>query len=104
LTSASGPQERVPQVPPTGDQKEIFRNLGGQVRSTVKEIVSVLRGHRQGAEIPGDPARIHKEDDHSGAPEYWKDWRWQFRHLVRDIDTFQQLLGITFSKEERALL
>ncbi len=38
------------------------------------------------------------------ALEHWNDWRWQVRHAVRDIDTFERLLGIRFPEEERAVL
>ncbi len=31
----------------------------------------------------------------------WKDWKWQLRHSVKDIDTFEHLLGVTFGSEER---
>lgn len=31
----------------------------------------------------------------------WKDWKWQLSHSVRDIDTFETLLGIKFTPEER---
>ena len=31
----------------------------------------------------------------------WKDWKWQIKHTIRDVDTFEMLLGIKFSKEER---
>ena len=31
----------------------------------------------------------------------WKDWKWQLKHAVNDIDTFEQLLGINFGVEER---
>ncbi|MBN2110264.1 MAG: lysine 2,3-aminomutase [Methanosarcinaceae archaeon] len=34
----------------------------------------------------------------------WKDWKWQIRHCVRDIDTFEKLLDIRFEPEERKLL
>lgn len=34
----------------------------------------------------------------------WKDWRWQLRHSVRDIDTFQRVTGIRFEEEERKVL
>ncbi len=34
----------------------------------------------------------------------WKDWKWQIRNSVRDIGTFQKLLGIRFSKEKREML
>ncbi len=34
----------------------------------------------------------------------WKDWKWQIRHSIRDIDTFEKLAGIKFSKEKREML
>ncbi|GAB4179959.1 MAG: lysine 2,3-aminomutase [Calditrichia bacterium] len=34
----------------------------------------------------------------------WKDWKWQMKHRIQDIDTFEKLLGIKFDKDERAKL
>jgi len=34
----------------------------------------------------------------------WKDWKWQLKHSIRDIDTFEKLLEIKFDAEERAKL
>ena len=31
----------------------------------------------------------------------WRDWKWQMRHCVRDIDTFQELLGIELDDETK---
>jgi lysine 2,3-aminomutase len=31
----------------------------------------------------------------------WKDWKWQMKHRVRDIATFEKLMGIKFGAEER---
>ncbi len=31
----------------------------------------------------------------------WRDWKWQLKHSIKDIDTFEKLLGITFEPEER---
>ena len=31
----------------------------------------------------------------------WCDWRWQLKHAVRDIDSFEHLLGIRFTEERR---
>jgi len=31
----------------------------------------------------------------------WKDYKWQLKHVIRDIDTFQTLTGITFDKNKR---
>jgi len=38
----------------------------------------------------------------TAAPAQWRDWRWQLRHSVRDIDTFERLLGVDFAADERA--
>ncbi len=38
------------------------------------------------------------------AESHWRDWRWQLRHAVRDIGTFEKLLGIRFEPEEREML
>ena len=34
----------------------------------------------------------------------WKDWKWQVRHCVRDIATFEKLLNIEFEPEEKEAL
>ncbi|MBE0644643.1 MAG: KamA family radical SAM protein, partial [Bacteroidetes bacterium] len=34
----------------------------------------------------------------------WKDWRWQLRHAVSDIATFEHLLGVDFTRDERKAL
>ncbi|MCP5107894.1 MAG: lysine 2,3-aminomutase [bacterium] len=34
----------------------------------------------------------------------WEDWKWQMKHAVKDIHTFETLTGITFSPERRAEL
>ncbi|MEC9487618.1 MAG: lysine 2,3-aminomutase [Prosthecochloris sp.] len=31
----------------------------------------------------------------------WKDWKWQMRHSIRDLDTFETLLGIQLTPEQR---
>jgi lysine 2,3-aminomutase len=35
---------------------------------------------------------------------HWKDWKWQLKHSVRNIDTFEKLLDIKFDAEERKQL
>jgi lysine 2,3-aminomutase len=40
---------------------------------------------------------IDKDSDKSN----WKDWKWQLKHSIRDIDTFEVLTGIKFSDEQR---
>jgi lysine 2,3-aminomutase len=34
----------------------------------------------------------------------WKDWQWQIQHAIKDIPTFESLLRIAFSPEERQRL
>ncbi len=34
----------------------------------------------------------------------WKDWKWQLKHTINDIHTFEKLLGINFDVEEREKL
>ncbi len=34
----------------------------------------------------------------------WKDWKWQLKHAIRDISTFEKLTGIKFAQSERELL
>ncbi len=34
----------------------------------------------------------------------WKNWKWQLKHCIRDISTFENLTGIKFEKSERELL
>lgn len=30
---------------------------------------------------------------------HWRDWKWQIKHCIRDLDTFQKLLGIELPEE-----
>ncbi len=34
----------------------------------------------------------------------WKDWRWQIKHSIKSIDTFENLTGIKFNEIERGQL
>ena len=34
----------------------------------------------------------------------WKDWRWQLKNSIQEIDTLESLLGITFEEKERKKL
>ncbi len=34
----------------------------------------------------------------------WKNWKWQLKHSIRDISTFERLTGIKFEESERELL
>jgi lysine 2,3-aminomutase len=81
-----------------------MKDLGGQVKNTVKDIVSVLRGHYEGGEKPDNLSIIRNTIDTEQTPEFWKDWRWQLRHAIRDLATVEQVLGIRFNREEREQL
>lgn len=41
---------------------------------------------------------------HIETQEYWKDWKWQIRHTIKDINTVEKVLGITFDPDEREQL
>lgn len=32
----------------------------------------------------------------------WRDWKWQLKHSIQDVETFEQAIGIVFSDEEKA--
>jgi len=34
----------------------------------------------------------------------WSDWKWQLKHAIRDVDTFERILDIRFDTEERSRL
>ncbi len=34
----------------------------------------------------------------------WQDWKWQLKHSIRDIETFEELLGISFYSSEKEKL
>jgi len=42
--------------------------------------------------------------DKDVAIQKWRDWRWQLRHAIRDIDTLKTLLEIELTPEEQASL
>ncbi len=39
--------------------------------------------------------------DENAGPSHWRDWRWQVRHCIRDVGTFEDLLGIELSAQMR---
>lgn len=40
--------------------------------------------------------------DENAAGSHWRDWHWQIRHQIRDLDGFETLLGMELDKETRA--
>ncbi len=41
--------------------------------------------------------KIHPDHNKS----HWRDWKWQMRHAIKDIDTFEELTGIKFTDKEK---
>jgi lysine-2,3-aminomutase len=41
-----------------------------------------------------------KKLDSSVVSSQWNDWKWQMRHAIRDIPTFERLFGMKFGDEE----
>jgi lysine 2,3-aminomutase len=39
-------------------------------------------------------------DEHTSLKN-WKDWTWQLKHSIRDINTFEKLMDVAFTPEER---
>jgi lysine 2,3-aminomutase len=99
----SGPLTQSGKQKPVGALHSV-KDVGGHVKNTIKDIVSVLRGYYEGGEKADDHTIIRKTIEADRTPEYWKDWRWQLRHAVRDIAVFEQVLGIRFNREEREQL
>jgi lysine 2,3-aminomutase len=42
--------------------------------------------------------RTHFSD---GTESNWSDWKWQLKHCIRSIETFEKVLGIQFTAEEK---
>ncbi|MBN1548023.1 MAG: lysine 2,3-aminomutase [Syntrophaceae bacterium] len=45
--------------------------------------------------------QILKTIDPSAGVSDWRNWKWQMRHCVRDIETFEKLMNISFTDEMR---
>ena len=39
--------------------------------------------------------------DEDATSSNWRDWKWQMRHCIRDLDTFERLLDIELSETQR---
>jgi lysine 2,3-aminomutase len=46
-------------------------------------------------------AQITQAIDSDASQSQWRDWKWQARHCVRDLDTFEELLEIELTEAER---
>jgi lysine 2,3-aminomutase len=45
--------------------------------------------------------KIEDNTFEKGAKRLWRDWKWQVSHSIRSVEAVEQILGITFSKEEK---
>lgn len=54
--------------------------------------------------LTGRQRKVFEKIDSSATDSQWRDWKWQIRHQVRDIETFENLLGVVFEEDERARL
>ncbi len=45
--------------------------------------------------------QIIQSIDDSAKLSHWRDWRWQMRHCIRDLDTFEKLLGVKLGEQAR---
>lgn len=43
-------------------------------------------------------------DEYISGNKKWEDWKWQVRKAIKDIDRFEELTGIKFSKKQRKVL
>ena len=48
--------------------------------------------------------KIHESFSKSANSKKWYDWKWHLEHSIRDIPTFERVLGITFSDKQKELL
>ncbi|MDA3872100.1 MAG: lysine 2,3-aminomutase [Candidatus Marinimicrobia bacterium] len=44
---------------------------------------------------------IAEKIDAKAAYSQWKNWKWQLKHSVKDIETFEKLLNVSFSSDEK---
>jgi len=54
--------------------------------------------------LSNNQQKIARRIDAGTAAEVWRDWKWQVRHAITDISTFERLLGISFDEDERKAL
>jgi lysine 2,3-aminomutase len=45
---------------------------------------------------------VHNINANDSKPEFWKDWRWQLKHSIKDLSTLERLLDISFPDSYRA--
>ena len=45
--------------------------------------------------------RIFNNIEKDGPISQWQNWRWQVRHSVKDVNTFEKLLGVELGEKVR---
>ncbi|MFY9329089.1 MAG: lysine 2,3-aminomutase [Georgfuchsia sp.] len=54
--------------------------------------------------ITARQTRLAQFLDKGSTAHNWRDWKWQLRHTIRDIPTFEKVIGIHFADEKRQQL
>ena len=47
---------------------------------------------------------LAEQIDENTSLKHWKDWKWQLKHSIGDVATFEKLLDVQFTPEERTAL
>ncbi len=48
--------------------------------------------------------QLANQIDENSSLKHWRDWKWQLKHSIRDIATFERLLDVSFDDEDRKSL
>ena len=59
-------------------------------------IMTIYNNNQQGLAEKITPETVHLSQ--------WRDWKWQLKHSIQDIEKVESLLGIEFNKEQRSKL
>jgi lysine 2,3-aminomutase len=104
MTGKSQIQKKAGKSTKLKDKSVISNNSVGRVKKTDQNTISEPKKHYDGVENPEDPFIIRNILESEGTPEFWKDWRWQVQHAIRDLATVEKVLGIRFNRGEREQL
>ncbi len=83
-------------------EKPLLKNKEGEMMMNKKEVEpegsSLQKG--DGPIYNRRQERIALNIEEGAQKSNWKDWKWQMKHSIKDINKFQRLTGIRFQKEE----
>lgn len=86
------------------DPREISRKRAEELRSRIEEYLKVEStiptGFRQEHQIRQRKHRILEVL--GGTEKDWDDWRWQMKHRITDVDTLDEIIGL--SEDEKATI